>query len=166
MPDGELPTNFSERVSVLPSMSSMRVPVRLRGRLAATMASTPTRMTRGVERASLLERTRTKLLLGPVPRFRNKRTELVIRFDAWEAGHFEMFLTRIEEQHFERNQIRKKRLDGDNTRVKAQRVKQLAQDGAYSKAVSGMTSELVSFTPAEEVLWSEKYYPVMNVLTE
>ena len=90
LPDGELPTDFLDRVSILPSMSIMRVPVRLRGRLAATMASTLTGMARDVEKASLLERARTKLLLGPVPRFRNKRTELVNRFDAWEAGHFEM----------------------------------------------------------------------------
>ena len=108
LPDGELPIDFLDRVVILPSASIMRVPVRLRGLLAATMSATLSGMARGIERASVLEQARTKLLLCPVPRFRNKRSELKNRFDAWEAGPFEALLIRIEEQHFERKQARKK----------------------------------------------------------
>ena len=160
LPDGELPVDFAARVALLPSMSIMRVPVKLRGRLAATTVATLTGLARGVEKASVLEQARTKLLLGPVPKFRNKRTELVNRFDAWDAGHFELLLIRAEEQNHQRKEARKKSLlDGDNSRSKARRAKDLAQNGAYSKAVSSLTSELASFTPAEEVAWSEQLLP-------
>ena len=120
------------------------------------MAATLTGMARGVERASKLEQARTKLLLGPIPQFRNKRVELVSRFDAWEAGQFEFLLIKAEEQNHQRNEARKKRIDGgDSSRAKAQRAKDLAQNGAYSKAVSSLTSEMARFTHTETLLVRE-----------
>ena len=82
------------------------------------------------------------------------------RFDAWEAGQFEFLLIKAEEQNHQRNEARKKRIDGgDSSRANAQRAKDLAQNGAYSKAVSNLTSEMARFTPTEEVYWSENLLP-------
>ena len=86
--------------------------------------------------------------------------ELISRFDGWEAGDFEFLLIRAEEQNHQRNEVRKKRIaGGDSRRAKAQRVKDLAQHGAYSKAVFSLTSEMARFTPTEELYWSENLWP-------
>ena len=153
LPDGELPVDFRTRVSQLSSSSISRVPVKLRTRMGATMAATLTGMARGIERASVLEEARTKLLLGPVPKFRNKRAELMKRFDEWEAGHFEFLLIRAEEQEILRNADRKKRQnDGTNSKrgYRTSRAKDLARNGAYSKAAGGLTSEMAAFTSEEQ----------------
>ena len=138
------------------------MPMKLRTWMGATMAATLIGMARGIQRASVLEEARTKLLPGQVPKFRDKRAELMKRFDEWEAGHFKFLLIRAEEQEFLRNADRKKRQnDGANSKrgYRTSRAKDLARNGVYNKAAGGLTSEMVAFTSEEQEAFVTQLLP-------
>ena len=63
-------------------------------------------MPAGDEAACALERARSKLLLGPVPKGANTRVELAKRLNLWLAGAFEELLVRAEEQFRARTRAR------------------------------------------------------------
>ena len=160
LPDGELPSDFIERVVALSASTIVHVPTRLRHRLASTMAATLLGMARGNGKASTLEQARSKLLLGPVPRFRSKRKVLTERFDAWEAGQFECLLIKAEEVQFAlRRQAGVNRNTQDALSGKLRRAKQLVSNGAYSKAIAALSSELAVLTPGDEQKWVEELLP-------
>ena len=162
LPDGELPLNFVERVAALSASTIVHVPTKVRGRLANTMAATLLGMARGSERASLLEFARSKLLLGPIPRFRSKQQVLTERFVAWEEGQFESLLVKAEEAQFasrEKSAAKRRNNEFDPVSAKTRRAKQLVLNGAYSKAVTALISNLADLTPSDEQKWADELLP-------
>ena len=169
LPDGELPSDFIDRVAALSSSTIVHVPTRLRARLASTMSATLLGMARGSERASILEQARSKLLLGPVPRYRSKRKVLTERFDAWEEGKFEPLLIKAEEAQFAlRAKAGKSHGEHilDRLSAKIHRAKHLVSNGTYSKVVAALSSELAVLTPADEQKFVDELLPASQAPEE
>ena len=86
-----------------------------------------------------LEQARSKLLLAIAPRGHSLIVELGTRFDLWEKGYIRELLIRIEEQNAERIYWRR-RIRKVNSSARLERVKRMAREGAYRKAITTLTS--------------------------
>ena len=149
-----------ERVRGLPPGTLLHVPVAFRARLAMVAASTLEGVVNGDAEACALEQARSKLLLGVPPRGSNTRVELARRLALWEEGAFEELLLRAEEQARARAGPR----DGlpepaAASASKARRARHLVREGAYSKAVASLTSDVASLSPGEQRLWGQQLLP-------
>ena len=89
---------FLKRVTVLPPASVAHVPIPLRQWHALVMASLLESIAEGSAEACALEQSRTKLLLGPMPRNTNTRCELARRLERWKNRNYEELLCRAEDQ--------------------------------------------------------------------
>ena len=153
------PEDWIERLDKLPCQTLVHVPVHFRARLAGIMTACLANLARGDEHASMLERGRSKLLYGVPPKGYSLRTELGKRLTLWNEGRFEELLLRAEAQHGARLEARRNRRTGATARAAALRAKKLAAEGAYGKAVQGLTSETDQFITNEQETWTRKLLP-------
>ena len=145
-----LPQNWQARVQGLPCSTIVHTPSRLRERAATAMAQGLEDLLTG----GLLELGRARLLYAAVPAGLHRNAELELRFSLWQTGQLETLLCRIEEQC----------RAADTCRVglradAAMRARALTREGAYSKAVSSLTSNVASLTAEEQHHWATKLLP-------
>ena len=146
-----------DRIRRLSSSSLLHIPVQFRARLCTITARLLTEMTEGNARSAALEEARTKLLLGPVPRKRNRRVELNTRLRLWNQGDFDTLLIRAEGQALDRQAHQRRRPGRD--KGKGARSRLLAKEGAYGKGVRSLTSEVAAFSQHDELQWSNTLLP-------
>ena len=101
-----------------------------------------------------LEMGRTKLLLAPIPPKFSVRSELGTRLQLWFAGSLEELLIRVEEQA---RCAAETQASGPSNPGK--RAKHLTRSGAFSKAMSSLTSSVAPLSSAEQRSWAEKLLP-------
>ena len=135
---------------MLPSVSVVHIPSSLRERFALAMAQGLEDLLAG----GSLERGRTKLLLALPPKGLHLRSELETRLWMWHNGDLAELLIRVEEQArcIAESRAPRQCSAGD-------RARRLAHAGAYSKAVSSLTSSVATLTPQEEVSWAAELLP-------
>ena len=145
-----------ERVRKLSSNTEVHNPSALRNRFANNLTHILKKMNEGDEEAFFLEELRSKLLLSPVPKKRNRRVELSLRLQLWEQRDLIQLVTRIEEQARNRPQ---KRAVGQGGGKKGKRAKYLVREGARARAVACLVSDLAELTPEEERKYAEELLP-------
>jgi len=123
------------------------------------MAASLKAIAEGSELGSQLEKGRSKLLYGVPPKSTNLRNELTTRLELWTEGRLEDLLLRAEAQHAARQEGKRRRRTGEAARDKAFRAKKLAAEGAYWKAVLGLTSATAQLTEEEQEAWARKLLP-------
>ena len=112
------------------------------------------------EKGHECERARSKLLFLPPPRGVSWRGELARRLDLVRQGDWSELLVRVEEQCRCRAQLsRRSRVATQDFGRRAARAKQLAREGAFSKAVAAVSTEVASFPPATQHRWASTLLP-------
>ena len=159
LPDGDTPDDWTERLNNLPAHTLVHVPVKFRAQLGRIMTANLQALARGEERGSLLEKGRSKLLYGLPPKGSNLRNELTTRLALWREGQWEELLFQAEAQHAARLQAKLAKRTGEAARQKALRAKKLAAEGAYRKAVLGLTSATAQLSTEEQEAWAKKLLP-------
>ena len=150
---------FLERVRLLPASSVVHVPDDQRERHAVLLAGLLDRMAEGDEAACVLEESRTKLLLGPVPRGSNRRVELAKRLQLWKEGAFEELLVRAEEQRRQSERLGITRRAVPDSAARARRACALISEDAYSKAASSLHSSVSSLDASSQTQWGARLLP-------
>ena len=150
-----LPADFAKRVRSLPCTTVVGIPYALRARICEITAELLERMNAGDAAAGLLEESRSKLLLSPVPRGASRQHELRTRVGLWEAKNFEVLLKRIEEQRAA--SCGRRSAAGGAQRIKQSR--KLACGGARRKAVQALTSDVAMLSPEEQKRWAAELLP-------
>ena len=165
-PQDSLPTleredlaDFIDRVERLPAATVVHIPVDQRVRHACLVAGLLDRMAAGDDAACALERARSKLLLGPVPKGANTRVELAKRLNLWLAGAFEELLVRAEEQFRARTRARAALRGAPQHGWRARRARALIGEGAYSKAAASLHTEAAELSAEEQLFWSTALLP-------
>ena len=156
LPVGVARDGFLERVRALNSNTEVHVPTSLRDRHASILANTLGGIANGRSDGCFLEEIRSKLLLSAVPRGRNRRVELALRLKLWEQQNIMQLLVRIEEQA--RCKVHKNRVVSSSG-ARGRRAKYLVLEGARSKAITSLTSELVSLSAEEETQFADLLLP-------
>ena len=110
----------------------------------------------GRDDACFFEEVRSKLLLSSVPRKRNCLVELSRRLNLWAQQDLEQLLVRVEEQARGKIIGRRLRTTADS---RGRRAKHLVFEGARSRAVTSLTSELACLTTEEEKYFAEVLFP-------
>ena len=151
-----LPLRWVDRISALSGASIVHIPAQFRERIAVAMCQGLEDLLAG----GLLEMGRTKLLLAPIPRKFSVRTELNVRLQLWFAGTVEELLVRVEEQA--RNAAETSSTQVSNA---GRRAAHLTRSGAFSKAVSNLTSSVATLTSPEQRSWAEKLLPCSGLGT-
>ena len=99
------------------------------------------------------------MLLPLVPLRANLRVELAKRFELWFGGQYVELLVRIEEQARLRVQARGLGLAQSRFKARATRAKAMAREGAYSKAVTALTSEVAALSDPQQIRWATELLP-------
>ena len=159
LPVGPLPDDFIARVRALSPSTILHIPVEFRARLCTIAAATLEGLVGGDERASKLEEARSKLLLGHCRKGANLRVELSTRLLTWFRGDFEALLIRAEESH--RNRVSSARRDRSCAKEAQtkRRARRMAKDGAYSKGVSTLCTEVADLTGEDQAMWAATLLP-------
>lgn len=150
---------FRKRVAALPSATLLHIPVCQRKQHGQLVAKLLDRIGDGDADACFLEEIRTKLLLGVPLRGMNVKSELARRFKLWDEGRFSQLLVRAEEQYRVRNSMRQAKTRMPIHGSRARRARQLVSEGAYSKAVASLTSELAILSEDDQMSWGLKLLP-------
>ena len=85
--------------------------------------------------------------------------ELAKRFRLWEEGHFTQLLNRAEEQCRVRASLRNRKKRMPIHGIRARRARQLVSEGAYSKAVTSLTSDPAELTEVDQERWAHNLLP-------
>lgn len=160
--DATLPADFTARVRRLPANTVVHIPIECRARMAEATAECWEGLADGRQSWSLLEEGRSKLLLSSIPDGAHVPKEVATRLALFRRKDYEELLSRVEGQAASRRQnIRRGRRGGklDHRQSKAKRAKLQAREGAYRKAVGGLTSEMESFSPEDDRKWADALLP-------
>eukprot|EP00973_Karenia_brevis_P078448 10891870-Karenia_brevis.AAC.1 len=128
------------------------------------------RMADGDPKWSLLAEAGERLITASLPRGSSAPVEVGERLDLWEAGSIELLLRRIEQQGLavKRQAARgkKRKQDGQcdpsgplDVERHTSGARRAAAEGAYRKAVTGLTSDLMRFSPDEDRKHANKLIP-------
>ncbi len=154
-----LPADFAERIRALPSSTIVHIPLRFRETLCVITAHCLNAMCAGDASGSLLEESRSKLLLSMIPKGSNIRVELNNRLLLWLGRDFETLVLRIENQYRERRSATARNRVKSSVASRGRRAQQLALDGAYSKGVAATTTEVAQLSADEQKMWASRLLP-------
>ena len=156
LPTAEMREQFLARVRALSSSTEVHIPVALRGRHAGILGNLLDRIGDSDRDACFLEEIRSKLLLSIVPRNRNTRVEFSLRLDLWREKRLEELLVRIECQRNGRMNASPKLAKNKD---RGNRAKHLIREGALSRGVLSLVSDVAELSEADEVAFADELLP-------
>ena len=157
-----LPADFVTRVRALPCNTMVHIPLCQRERMCTIMVSTMQGLVGGDPIAAALEEARSKLLLLPPPTGLNVKAEVATRIKLWQGGSFGELLHRVEEQMRTRAAAMRRRRGVNEASRRAHRARVLAREGAFSKAVSSLQTEMAPLDAASQHMWAAELLPTSS----
>ena len=156
LPAGDDREAFLNEVRKLSCNSECHVPVSLRDRFTIILTNLLDRISDGDVDACFLKEVRSKLLLSPIPKYRNKKVELSLRLKMWQERDFHQLLIRIQDQLRNQQSRPKKR---PCLQSRGRRARYLVREGAKSRAVATLTSDVAALSTEEEIQYAEELLP-------
>ena len=106
------------------------------------------------------EEGRSKLLLASVPQGSTAADEVAKRLDLWENGSLETLVQRIEQQAIVNQRNRSRGSKGAaKAAARGKKAKRMTAEGAYRKATTSLTSDMMQFTAEEDLKWATELLP-------
>ena len=156
LPTGDDRETFFAEVRALAPLTEIHIPMALRDRHAAITADLLERISKQNVDSCFLEEIRTKLLLSPVPKSRNRRVELSLRLRLWSERNLWQLLYRIQDQARSASAYPK---SAPSVQRRGKKARHLVLEGARSRAVTTLTSDVAALSPEDEIKYAEELLP-------
>jgi len=154
-----LPIDFESRLHLLPNFTEIHIPKSLRERICAIASDCVEGLLDDDNDWALLCEAVSKLILARTPYGIADQVEMARRLSLWEGNDIATLLANVEAQASKREKRILQRRNQDEPAIRANKARTLTKEGAYAKAVSGLTGGLKSFTRDEQASWASKLIP-------